>query len=145
MDGAPGVIAQTCESFPTLTHLFAPFGEGSIHLSAMDGGYAGEKLRDALVAIDGPTIEIVKRPPGVTGFVVIARPSRGLKQTTAGQWVGGRAHLRMARTLPQVDKGLGGFDRFRRCLGSRRGNKKINPLYRKKSRSGILIQTLRAC
>ena len=60
-DGAPGVIAQACESFPTLTHLFA------------DGGYAGEKLSDALVAIDGPTIEIVKRPPGVTGFVVIAR------------------------------------------------------------------------
>lgn len=60
-DGAPGVIMQACESFPTLTHLFA------------DGGYAGEKLSDALVAIDGPTIEIVKRPPGVTGFVVIAR------------------------------------------------------------------------
>lgn len=60
-DGAPGVIMQACESFPTLTHLFA------------DGGYAGEKLSDALVAIDGPTIEIVKRPPGATGFVVIAR------------------------------------------------------------------------
>jgi len=60
-DGAPGVILQACESFPTLTHLFA------------DGGYAGEKLSDALVAIDGPTIEIVKRPPCVTGFVVIAR------------------------------------------------------------------------
>lgn len=60
-DGAPGVIVQACESFPTLTHLFA------------DGGYAGERLRDALVAIDGPTIEIVKRPPGVTGFVVVAR------------------------------------------------------------------------
>jgi len=60
-DGAPGIIMQACESFPTLTHIFA------------DGGYAGEKLRDALVAIDGPTIEIVKRPPGVTGFVVIAR------------------------------------------------------------------------
>lgn len=60
-DGAPGVIEQAFESFPSLTHLFA------------DGGYAGEKLSDALVAIDGPTIEIVKRPPGVTGFVVIAR------------------------------------------------------------------------
>lgn len=31
-DGAPGVIAGTKESFPTLAHLFA------------DGGYAGEKL-----------------------------------------------------------------------------------------------------
>lgn len=60
-DGAPGVIMQACESFPTLTHLFA------------DGGYAGEKLKDALADIDGPSVEIVKRPPGVTGFVVIAR------------------------------------------------------------------------
>ena len=60
-DGAPGVIAQACESFPTLTLVFA------------DGGYAGDKLKDTLVATDGPEIEIVKRPPGVTGFVVIAR------------------------------------------------------------------------
>jgi transposase len=60
-DGTPGVIMQACESFPNLTHLFA------------DGGYAGEKLKDALADIDGPSVEIVKRPPGVTGFVVIAR------------------------------------------------------------------------
>lgn len=32
-----------------------------------------DKLRDALAAWDGTEIEIVKRPPGVTGFVVIAR------------------------------------------------------------------------
>ena len=60
-DGAPDVIAQTLESFPTVSHLFA------------DGGYAGDKLKNALAAIDGPEIEVVKRPPGVTGFVVIAR------------------------------------------------------------------------
>jgi len=60
-EGAPGIIMQACESFPTLAHLFA------------DGGYAGEKLRDALADIDGPSVEIVKRPPGTTGFVVIAR------------------------------------------------------------------------
>ncbi len=60
-DGAPVVIAQTRESFPTISHVFA------------DGGYAGDKLKDALTAIDGLEIEIVKRPPGVTGFVVIAR------------------------------------------------------------------------
>lgn len=60
-DGAPGVIAQACESFPNLVHIFA------------DGGYAGDKLKDALTAVDGPTIEIVRRPAGVTGFVVIAR------------------------------------------------------------------------
>ncbi len=60
-DGAPGVVAQACESFPSLTHIFA------------DGGYAGDKSRTALQEMGGPAIEIVKRPAGVTGFVVIAR------------------------------------------------------------------------
>ena len=60
-DGAPAVIASACESFPTLVHLFA------------DGGYAGEKLQSAMEKADGPVIEIVRRPDGVTGFVVIAR------------------------------------------------------------------------
>ena len=60
-DGAPSVIASACESFPTLVHLFA------------DGGYAGEKLQSAMEKTNGPVIEIVKRPDGVTGFVVIAR------------------------------------------------------------------------
>ena len=40
----------------------------------MDGGYAGDKLKDALAATVGPSIEIVRRPAGVTGFVVVARP-----------------------------------------------------------------------
>ena len=60
-DGAPGAIQQALESHATLTHLFA------------DGGYSGDGLREAMANIGGPTIEIVKRPPGVTGFVVIAR------------------------------------------------------------------------
>ena len=60
-DGVPGVIAQAVESHTTLAHLFA------------DGGYSGDGLREAMADMDGPTIEIVKRPPGVTGFVVIAR------------------------------------------------------------------------
>lgn len=60
-DGAPSVIAQACESFGSLTHIFA------------DGGYAGDKLKDALTAVDGPSIEIVRRPAGVSGFVVITR------------------------------------------------------------------------
>ena len=60
-DGAPDAIAFTKESFPTLAHLIA------------DGGYAGEKLETALQDMDGPTIEIVKRPDGAKGFVVIAR------------------------------------------------------------------------
>ncbi len=73
-DRAPGVIALATESHPTLTHIFAPLGRLLRNrLPAMDGGYAGDKLRDAMTAVRGPTIEIVKRPPGVTGFVVIAR------------------------------------------------------------------------
>ena len=60
-DGAPRVIAQALESHPTLAHIFA------------DGGYSGDKLRDAMAEMGGPTIEIVRRPHGVTGFVVIAR------------------------------------------------------------------------
>jgi len=60
-DGAPVAIKMALESYPTLSHIFA------------DGGYAGDKLRDAMTSIDGPEIEIVRRPPGVTGFVVIAR------------------------------------------------------------------------
>ena len=60
-DGAADVIKMALESYPTLTHIFA------------DGGYTGDTLRDAMEEIDGPTIEVVRRPPGVTGFVVIAR------------------------------------------------------------------------
>ncbi|VIO69728.1 hypothetical protein CI41S_19740 [Bradyrhizobium ivorense] len=45
----------------TIAHLFA------------DGGYAGEKLENALRKIDGPTIEIIKRPDDAKGFVIIAR------------------------------------------------------------------------
>jgi len=55
------VVADAKESYPTLAHLFA------------DGGYAGEKLETALHDMNGPTIEIVKRPDGAKGFVVIAR------------------------------------------------------------------------
>jgi len=35
-DGAPGVISLACASFPCIVHVFA------------DGGYAGEKLEEAL-------------------------------------------------------------------------------------------------
>lgn len=38
--------------------------------------YVREKLKDALSAIDGPKIAIVKRPPGIlgiVGFVGVAR------------------------------------------------------------------------
>lgn len=60
-DGAPAVVSLACAIYPTIAHLFA------------DGGYAGEKLESALRKIEGPAIEIVKRPDSATGFVVVAR------------------------------------------------------------------------
>ena len=48
-DGAPLVLAAIVQRFPWLRHVFA------------DGGYAGDKLRDALRSISKWTIEIVKR------------------------------------------------------------------------------------
>ncbi len=80
-DGGPGVIRQACDSFPTLACIFA------------DAGYSGDKLQTAVEAFDGPKIEIVKRPQGVTGFVVVTRD-------------GWSSAPRLART-PQAGKGLG--------------------------------------
>lgn len=60
-DGAPAVVSLACAIYPTIAHLFA------------DGGYAGEKLASALQKLEGPAIEIVKRPDSATGFVVVAR------------------------------------------------------------------------
>ena len=60
-DGAPSVISLACTSFSRIKHIFA------------DGGYAGEKLEEALTKDGGPSIEIVKRPDDVKGFVLVAR------------------------------------------------------------------------
>ena len=60
-NGGPGVIKPALDSFPTLARIFA------------DGGYAGEQVKDDVNAFHGPTVEIIKRPRHVPGFVVIAR------------------------------------------------------------------------
>ena len=60
-DGAPDLLARACDDFPSLTLIFA------------DGGYSGDKLKGAVATFGGPAIEIVKRPNGAIGFVVIAR------------------------------------------------------------------------
>ena len=60
-DGAPDVISLACASFPCIKRIFA------------DGGYAGEKLEEALAKVSGPVIEIVKRPGDAKGFVLVAR------------------------------------------------------------------------
>ncbi len=60
-DGAPGVFARLRREAPRLRHVFA------------DGGYAGPKLRDALIGIGRWTIPIVKRSDTAQGFEVLPR------------------------------------------------------------------------
>jgi transposase len=58
-DGAPLLLAAIVNRFPWLRHVFA------------DGGYAGDKLKDALRRISKWTIEIVKRSDTAKGFEVL--------------------------------------------------------------------------
>ena len=60
-DGAPLLLAEIIHRFPWLRHLFA------------DGGYAGDKLREALRRIGKWTIEIIKRSDAAKGFEVLPR------------------------------------------------------------------------
>ena len=60
-DGAPLVLAGVITRFPWLRHVFA------------DGGYAGEKLRDALKPMGAWTIEIIKRSDTAKGFELLPR------------------------------------------------------------------------
>ena len=60
-DGAPALLARVRSSFPWLRHVFA------------DGGYAGDKLQDALKNLGDWTIEIVKRSDVAKGFVLLPR------------------------------------------------------------------------
>ena len=58
-DGAPLVRGEIISRFAWLRHVFA------------DGGYAGDKLRDALTALGRWTIEIIKRSDAVKGFKLL--------------------------------------------------------------------------
>lgn len=60
-DGAVGVLASIRKLYPWLRHIFA------------DGGYAGDKLKDALAKLGRWTIEIVKRCDTAKGFVLLPR------------------------------------------------------------------------
>jgi transposase len=60
-DGAVDVLAAIRHRFPWLRHIFA------------DGGYAGDKLRDALASMGQWTVEIIKRSDTVKGFKVLPR------------------------------------------------------------------------
>lgn len=60
-DGAPALLEAIRQRFPWLRHIFA------------DGGYAGEKLREAMRGNGDWKIEIVKRSDAAAGFVVLPR------------------------------------------------------------------------
>jgi transposase len=60
-DGAPSVLALIKSAFPWLRHIFA------------DGGYAGEKLAEALAPLGDWTLEIVKCSEDAKGFVLLPR------------------------------------------------------------------------
>ena len=66
---------------PWLRHIFA------------DGGYAGDKLRDALSRICDWSLEIVKRADDAKGFVVVRR--RWVVERTLA-WLGRRASIASA-------------------------------------------------
>ena len=60
-DGAPALLEKMRSAFPWLRHVFA------------DGGYAGDKLKDAIAGLGDWTIEIVKRSDAARGFVLLPR------------------------------------------------------------------------
>jgi transposase len=60
-DGAVGVLASIRKLYPWLRHVFA------------DGGYAGDKLKDALAGLGRWTIEIVRRCDTAKDFVLLPR------------------------------------------------------------------------
>jgi putative transposase len=72
-DGAPDLIKAIRYRFPWLRHIFA------------DGGYAGDKLRNALEGLGDWTVEIIKRSDTAKGFEVL--PRRWVVERTFG-WFG---------------------------------------------------------
>ena len=67
-DGAPSVLKAIRTSFPWLRHVFA------------DGGYGGEKLKEALEKIGSWTLQIIKRSDTAKGFEVL--PKRWVVERT---------------------------------------------------------------
>ena len=60
-DGALDVLKAIRQRFPWLRHVFA------------DGGYAGQKLRDAIACHGDWTLEIIKRSDAAKGFEILPR------------------------------------------------------------------------
>lgn len=84
-DGAPLVFAEIIHRHPWLRHVFA------------DGGYAGDKLRQALHKIGPWTVEIIKRSDHAKGFEVL--PRRWVVERTFA-WLG--RNRRLAKDFEQT-------------------------------------------
>lgn len=77
-DGAPLVLAEIIRRHPWRRHVFT------------DGGYAGDKLRQALRKIGKWTVEIIKRSDHAKGFEVL--PRRWVVERTFA-WLGRNRRL----------------------------------------------------
>jgi putative transposase len=84
-DGAPLVLAEIIRHHPWLRHIFA------------DGGYAGDKLRQALRKIGKWRVEIIKRSDHAKGFEVL--PRRWVVERTFA-WLG--RNRRLAKDFEQT-------------------------------------------
>jgi putative transposase len=60
-DSAPLVLAKIIKRFPWLRHIL------------VDGGYAGDKLKDALQRTSRWAIEIIRRSDAIKGYLVFPR------------------------------------------------------------------------
>jgi transposase len=67
-DGAPALIEDARSDYPTISKIFA------------DGGYAGQRLQEAIAHLEGLALEIVKRSDTAEGFVVL--PKRWVVERT---------------------------------------------------------------
>ncbi len=94
-DGAVAALASIRRLYPWLRHIFA------------DGGYAGNKLRHALLAFGRWTVQIIKRSDTAQGFEVL--PRRWVVERTFA-WLG-----RCRRLAKDFDGKFDSVDPYRPC------------------------------